>query len=97
MKRYKVRITDRNGFHHEYPDGSCFGGSYGDPHVATMCLNEAEFKALTMFMGQVSDLRHDVAVFNLSQCCVLTPWHKRVMCKYFKAFTEQVTIEFLFK
>lgn len=95
MKRYKVRITDRNGFHHEFDDGSCTGGSYGDPIVVTMCLNEPEFKALKLFIGQVSDLRHDVAVFNLSQCCVLTPWHKRVMCKYFKAFTEQVTIEIL--
>ena len=76
-------------------DGSFIGGHYGEPIVVTMLLNEAEFKALTMFMGQVSELRHDVAAFNLSQCCVLTPWHKRVMCKYFKAFTEQVTIEIL--
>lgn len=95
MKRYKVRITDNNGFYREFDDGSCIGGKYGDPIVVTMLLNEAEFKALTMFMGQVSDLRHDVAAFNLSQCIVLTPWHKRVMQKYFKAFTEQVTIEFL--
>lgn len=97
MKRYKVRITDRNGFHKKFDDGSEIGGSYGDPNVATMCLNEAEFKALTMFMGQVGGLRHDIAAFNLSQCCVLTPWHKRIMCKEFKTFTEQVTIEFLFK
>lgn len=95
MKRYKVRITDRNGFFKQFDDGSCIGGSYGDPITVTMCLNEAEFKALTMFMGQVSDLRHDVAVFNLSQSIVLTTWHKRVMQKYFKSFTEQVTIEFL--
>ena len=95
MTRYKVRITDRNGFYKEFDDGSFIGGHYGEPIVVTMLLNEAEFKALTMFMGQVSELRHDVAAFNLSQCCVLTPWHKRVMCKYFKAFTEQVTIEIL--
>lgn len=97
MKRYKVKITDRNGFYKEYPDGTGFGGSYGDPHVATMCLNEAEFKALTMFMGEVSDKRHDEALFMLSQCIVLTPWHKRVICKTFPQITEQVTIEFLFK
>ena len=95
MKRYKVRITDRNGFHHEFEDGTAIGGSYGEPIVVNLRLNENEFKALTLFMGQVSDLRHDIAVFNLFQCCVLTPWHKRVMCKYFKAFTEQVTIEIL--
>lgn len=95
MKRYKVRITDNNGFYREFDDGSCIGGKYGDPIVVTMLLNEAEFKVLTMFMGQVSELRHDVAVFNFSQCIVLTPWHKRVMRKYFEAFTEQVTIEFL--
>jgi hypothetical protein len=95
MKRYKIRITDKNGFYKQFDDGTAIGGSYGEPIVATMCLNEAEFKALTMFMGQVSDLRHDVVAFNLSQCIVLTPWHKRVMQKYFKAFTEQVTIEIL--
>jgi hypothetical protein len=96
MKRYKVRITDRNGFHHEYPDGTGFGGSYGDPHVATMCLNEAEFKALTMFMGQVSEAQHDVALFSFTQCCLLSDWHKRVLCENFKAITpEQVKIEIL--
>jgi hypothetical protein len=98
MKRYKVRITDNNCFHKEYPDGTGFGGSYGEPIVVTMCLNEAEFKALTMFMGQVSELRHDIALFSFSQCIVLTPWHKRVLCENFRAITpEQVTIEFLFK
>jgi hypothetical protein len=95
MKRYKVKITDRNGFHKVYPDGSMIGGSYGDPHVATMCLNETEFDALTMFLGQVSELRHDEALFNFSQCCVLTPWHKRMICKTFPQITEQVTIEIL--
>lgn len=95
MKRTKVKITDRNGFHHEYPDGTCFGGSYGDPHVAVLSLNESEFKALTLFMGEVSDLRHDIALFNFSQCCVLTDWHKRIICKTFPQITEQVTIEIL--
>jgi len=95
MKRYKVRITDRNGFFKEFEDGSFIGGSYGEPIVVTMCLNPAEYKALTLFMGQVSDSRHDIAAFNLSQCCVLTPWHKRVMQKYFRALTKQVTIEIL--
>ena len=95
MKRYKVKITDKNSFYHEYPDGSAFGGSYGDPHVAVMYLNEAEFKALTLFMGEVSDLRHHIALFNFSQCFLLTPWHKRVICKTFPQITERVTIEFL--
>jgi hypothetical protein len=95
MKRFKVRITDNNGFYREFDDGSAIGGRYGGPHVATMCLNENEFKALMLFMGQVSDLRHDVALFNFSQCCVLTPWHKRVICKTFPQITEQVTIEIL--
>lgn len=95
MKRYKVKITDKNGFHHAFPDGSCIGGSYGDPHVAVMCLNEAEFKALTLFMGEVSDLRHDIALFNFSQCITLTPWHKRVICKTFPQITKRVTVEFL--
>jgi hypothetical protein len=95
MKRIKVKITDRNGFFKEFDDGTAIGGSYGDPHVATLSLNEAEFKALTLFMGEVSDLRHDVALFNFSQCIVLTPWHKRIICKTFPQITEQVTIEFL--
>ena len=95
MKRFRVKITDRNGFHKEYPDGSMIGGSYGDPHVATMLLNEAEFNALTMFLGQVSELRHDEALFNFSQCCVLSDWHKRVICKTFPQITEQVTIEII--
>jgi hypothetical protein len=95
MKRYKVKITDQNSFYHEYPDGSAFGGSYGEPHVVVMCLNEAEFKALTLFMGEVSDLRQDVAFFNFSQCITLTPWHKRVICNTFPQITERVTIEFL--
>ena len=95
MKRYKVKITDRNGFHKVYPDGSMIGGSYGDPHVATMCLNENEFKTLMLFMGEASELRQDEALFSFSQCCVLTPWHKRVICKTFPQITEQVTIEIL--
>ena len=95
MKRTKVKITDRNGFYHEYPDGSAFGGTYGEPHVVTLSLNEAEFKALILFMGEVSDLRHDIALFNFSQCIVLTKWHKRIICKTFPQITEQVTLEFL--
>ena len=95
MKRYKVRITDQNGFHQDFSDGSCIGGSYGNPIIVNFRLNEPEYKALTLFMEQVSDLRHDVALFNFSQCCVLTPWHKRVICKTFPQITEQVTIEIL--
>lgn len=95
MKRFKVKITDKNGFFKEFDDGSCIGGKYGEPITLTMCLNKPEFKALTTFMGQVGEKRHDVAAFNLSQCIVLTPWHRRMMQKYFKTFTEQVTIEFL--
>ncbi len=95
MKRYKVKFTDRNCFFHVFNDGSAIGGSYGDPHIATLSLNEAEFKALTLFMGEVSDLRHDIALFNFSQCIVLTKWHKRIICKTFPQITEQVTIEFL--
>ena len=95
MKRTKVKITDRNGFFKEFDDGTAIGGSYGDPHVATLSLNEAEFKALSLFMGEVSDLRHDVALFNFSQCIALTPWHKRIICKTFPQITEQVTIEFI--
>lgn len=92
MKRTKVKITDRNGFFKKFDDGSCIGGSYGDPHVAVLSLNESEFKALTLFMG---DLRHDEALFRFSQCCVLTPWHKRIICKTFPQITELVTIEIL--
>jgi hypothetical protein len=95
MKRFKVRITDRNVFYREFDDGSAIGGSYGDPHVATMCLNENEFKTLMLFMGEVSELRQDEALFNFSQCCVLTPWHKRVIRKTFPQITERVVIEIL--
>lgn len=96
MKRFRVRITDRNCFHKEYPDGTGFGGSYGDPIVVNLRLNENEFKALTMFMGQVSEAQHDVALCSFTQCCVLTPWHRRVFCENFKAITpEQVKIEIL--
>ena len=92
MKRTKVKITDRNGFFKQFDDGSCIGGKYGDEHVATLSLNEAEFKALSLFMGEVS---HDIALFKFSQCIVLTPWHKRIICKTFPQITKQVTIEFL--
>jgi hypothetical protein len=95
MKRFKVKITDRNGFFKQFDDGSCIGGSYGDPITLTMCLNKPEHEALLLFMRQVSEKQHDVAVFNLSQCCVLSDWHRRMMRKYFKAFTQQVTIELL--
>ena len=95
MKRFKVKITDKNTFFKEFEDGSCIGGSYGEPNVATLSLNENEFGALLLFMGEVSDLRHDVALFKFSQCCVLTPWHKRIICKTFPQITENVTIEFL--
>jgi len=95
MKRIKVKITDKNKFFKEFGDGSCIGGSYGEPNVATLSLNENEFKTLSLFMGEVSDLRHDVALFKFSQCCVLTDWHKRIICKTFPQITENVTIEFL--
>jgi hypothetical protein len=46
-------------------------------------------------MGEVSDLRHDLALFKFSQYFLLTPWHKRIICKTFPQITERVTIEFL--
>ena len=92
MKRTKVKITDRNGFFKQFDDGSCIGGSYGDPHVAVLSLNEPEFKTLSLFIGEVS---HDIALFKFSQCCVLTDWHKRIICKTFPQITKQVTIEIL--
>jgi hypothetical protein len=95
MKRFKVKITDRNTFFKEFEDGSSIGGSYGEPNVATLSLNENEFKALSLFMGEVSDLRHDVALFKFSQCYVLTDWHKRIICNTFPQITKNVTIEFL--
>ena len=96
MKRYRVRITDNNCFHREFNDGTAIGGSYGEPIVVNLRLNEAEFNSLTMFMGQVGDLRHDVALFNFTQCFLLSDWHKRIMRESFKAITpEQVTIEIL--
>jgi hypothetical protein len=95
MKRIKVKITDKNTFFKEFGDGSCIGGSYGEPNVATLSLNENEFKALSLFMGEVSDLRHDVALFKFSQCYVLTDWHKRIICNTFPQITKNVTIEFL--
>ena len=94
MKRVKVKITDKNTFFHEFGDGSSIGGSYGEPNVVTISLNENEFKALLLFMGEVSDLRHDVALLKFSQCCVITDWHKRIICKTFPQMTENVTIEF---
>ena len=94
MKRYKVKITDRNCFHRDYPDGTAIGGSYGGPIEVNLRLNKFEFDALMMFMGQVSEQQHDVALFSFSQCCVLSDWHKRVLCENFKAITpEQVRIE----
>lgn len=95
MKRYKVRITDRNGFYKEFDDGSIIGGHYGDPIVVTLALNYNELKALVIYMSEVSEQRQDVALFKFSQSLAITPWHKRVICKYFKAFTKQVTIEIL--
>ena len=92
MKRFRVKITDKNCFYHEFDDGTAIGGSYGDPHIATLSLNEPEFNALSMFMGQVSEAE---ALFQFSQCCVLTPWHKRVICKTFPQITKMVTIEIL--
>ena len=95
MKRFKVKFTDRNSFHHQFGDGSAIGGSYGEPRVATLSLNDDEFKALILFMGEVSDLRHDIALFNFSQCFILTDWHKRVIRKTFPQITKNVTIEII--
>ena len=96
MKRFRVRITDNYRFYREFDDGTAIGGSYGEPLVVNLRLNENEFKALTMFMGQVSEAQHDVALFSFTQCCVLSDWHKRVLCENFKAITpEQVKIEIL--
>ena len=95
MKRYKVRITDNNGFHKEYPDGTAIGGSYGEPIVVNLLLNKDEYDALVFYMNQVDESRHYVAVFNLSQSLILSDWHKRVMCEKFKSLTDQVTIKLL--
>jgi hypothetical protein len=95
MKRFKVKITDKNTFFKKFDDGSFIGGSYGEPNVATLSLNENEFKALLSFICEVSDLRHDIALFKFSQCCVLTDWHKRIIRNTFPQITENVTIEFL--
>jgi hypothetical protein len=95
MKRIKVKITDKNTFFREFADGSFIGGSYDEPKVVTISLNENEFNALSLFMGEVSDLRHDVALFKFSQCCVLTDWHRRIICKTFPQITENVKIEIL--
>lgn len=95
MKRVKVKITDKNTFFKAFDDGSFIGGSYGEPKVATLSLNENEFKALLSFMGEVGDSRHDIALFKFSQCCVLTDWHKRIICNTFPQITKNVTIEFL--
>ena len=96
MKRFRVKITDKNGFHREFDDGTAIGGSYGDPIVVNLRLNENEFRTLMILLGQVSEKRHDIALFSFTQCCVLTDWHKRVMCEKFKAITpERVTIEIL--
>ena len=92
MKRFRVRITDNNCFHREFDDGTAIGGSYGEPIVVNLRLNESEFK----FMGQVSEAQHDVALFRFTPCCLLSDWHKRVLCENFKAITpEQVKIEIL--
>jgi hypothetical protein len=96
MKRFRVRITDRNCFHREYPDGTGFGGSYGDPIVVNLRLNRTEFDALMKFLRQVSEAQHDVALFSFTQCCVLSDWHKRVLSENFRAITpEQVKIEII--
>lgn len=96
MKRFKVRITDSNGFHREFDDGTAIGGSYGEPIVVNLRLNQPEFDTLMLLMGQVSEKRHDIALFSFTQACTLTPWHKRIMCENFKAITpEQIKIEVL--
>lgn len=95
MTRYKVRITDKNGFHKEFPDGSAVGGSYGEPIVVTMELNEHEFKALIYYMSRVSEPRQYVALFKFSQSLAITPWHKRVIREKFRTMSEQVKIEIL--
>jgi hypothetical protein len=92
MKRYKVKITDRNGFHKEFEDGSLIFGSYGEPHKAVLSLNQQEHGELIRLL---TNSRPDEALFKFSQSNVLTTWHKRVICDTFPQITKQVTIEIL--
>lgn len=95
MTRYKVRITDNNGFHKEFPDGAEIGGSYGDPIVVTLALNYHELKALAIYMSEAGEQRQDVALFKFYQSLAITPWHKRVIREKFRTMSEQVKIEIL--
>lgn len=93
MKRFKVRITDKNSFYKKFEDGTAIGGSYGEPIVVNLRLNKSEFDAL---LKCINKAEHDVALYNFVQSNVLSNWHRRLMCEKFKSITpERIKIEVL--
>ena len=95
-KRIKVRITDKNRIFHEFEDKTAIGVNWGDPIVVDLSLKESEFKALILFMGNYSDLRHDCALLDFMNSICITKWHKRVLLHNFKTLhPETITIEIL--
>jgi hypothetical protein len=93
--KHKIKITDPNSFHHEFEDRTEIGGSYGEPTTLYMFLDDNEFKALMLFMGEVSEKRHDLALFNFLQSEVISKWHKYLIQYNFETLTEGIKIEIL--
>ena len=93
--KHKIKITDPNSFHHEFEDKIEIGGSYGEPITLYLFLDDNEFKALMLFIGEVSEKRHDLALFNFLQSEAISKWHRYLIQYYFKTLTEGITIEIL--
>lgn len=93
--KHKILITDPNSFHCEFEDKTEIGGCYGEPIKLYLFLDDEEFNWLMLFMGKVSDKRHDIALFNFLQSIVITKWHKFLIQHTFKEITEGMTIEII--
>ena len=93
--KHKIKITDPNSFHYEFEDKTEIGGSYGEPITLYLLLDDNEFKTLMLFIGEVSDKRHDIALLDFLQSSVISKWHKYLIQYNFKTLTKGMTIEIL--
>jgi hypothetical protein len=82
MTKYKVRITDNNGFHKEFPDGTEIGGSYGEPKKLTLWLDDLEYAHL---YREINYEKRDpaMAIMGFLASIKTSDWHIRQIRKHF--------------
>ena len=87
MKKHKVIITDSNSFNKEYPDGTGFGGSYGEPKKLTLWLDDLEYAHL---YREINYEKRDpaMAIIGLLVSIKTSEWHIRQIRKHFSVLVN---------